>query len=79
MTITITITKEFSLKDFEFWGPAAANIAKLTDEEINTLDAIMDDSGIFHDETEINDYIAYEDEEWRDILEISDEEWESRF
>lgn len=67
----MTITYETSLKDFEFWGPARENAAKLTDEELETLEEYFDEPT---NQTELNDQFAYYFEEICDILGLTEEE-----
>lgn len=62
------IYKEENLTNFEFWSGAKDTVKYLTDEEIETIENILEDSypdGM--DETEINDFFWFEDEtiaEW---------------
>lgn len=62
------IYTEESLRNFEFWSRARDTVEYLTDEELNTIEAILEDSypdGM--DETDINDLFWFEDDliaEW---------------
>lgn len=62
------ITSEKSLRDFEFWSGAKETVKYLTDEELDTIEEILEDcypEGM--DETAINDFFWFEDEtiaEW---------------
>lgn len=62
------ITSEKSLRDFEFWSGAKETVKYLTDEELDTIEEILEDcypDGM--DETTINDFFWFEDEtiaEW---------------
>lgn len=75
------LVKEVSLKDFEFWGGAAKFAAKLTEEELETVEEILEElenDGDEHwfTETDLNDLFWFEQDvicEWLDITE--DEVW----
>lgn len=69
----MTITKEISLKDFEFWGYARENVKKLTTEELDMLEDYFSDEGSFN-ETELNDIFAFDFENVCDILGLTEEE-----
>lgn len=62
------IYTEQSLIYFEFWAGAKDTVKYLTDEELNTIEAILEDTypeGI--DETTLNDFFWFEDDtiaEW---------------
>lgn len=62
------ITSEKSLRDFEFWSGAKETVKYLTDEELDTIEEILEDcypDGM--DETTVNDFFWFEDEtiaEW---------------
>ena len=62
----MTMTIEKSLKDFRFWGGAATNAAKLTPDELDTLESMLEDS-IGDDEpwsiTEVNDFMWFDFED----------------
>ena len=64
----MTITSEKSLREFDFWGGAPQTVKYLTDEELDTIEAILEDcypEGM--DETAINDFFWFEDDtiaEW---------------
>ena len=54
--MTMTIEKE--LRDFHFWGGAAINAAKLTPEELDRLESVIEEYSDGRDPwttTEIND------------------------
>lgn len=60
----MTITTEKSLRSFEFWGGALATVKYLTDEELDTIEEILDEinpEGL--SETEINDTFWFGDDE----------------
>lgn len=67
----MTMTIEKKLKDFDFWGGAAANAAKLTSDELDQLEEMLE-SCIGNDEpwstTEVNDWM------WFDFEDVC-EEW----
>lgn len=62
------IYKEKSLRNFEFWSGAKDTVKYLTDEELDQVEAMLEESnpdGM--DETEINDFFWFEDDtiaEW---------------
>lgn len=62
------ITSEKSLREFEFWSGAKETVKYLTDEELDTIETILEDcypEGM--DETAINDFFWFEDDtiaEW---------------
>ena len=62
------IYTEKSLKDFDFWSGAKDTVKYLTEDEINLIETILEDSfpeGM--DETEINDFFWFENDtiaEW---------------
>lgn len=56
------IYTENSLRDFEFWSGAKDTVKYLTDDELDTIEAILED--IYPDgmsETQINDIFWFED------------------
>lgn len=64
----MTITSEKSLRDFEFWSGAKETVKYLTMQELDTIEAILED--LFPDgmnETELNDLFWFDDDtiaEW---------------
>ena len=70
------IYTEKSLKDFDFWSGAKDTVKYLTEDEINLIETILEDSfpdGM--DETEINDFFWFEDDtiaEWLGYLSFDD-------
>lgn len=62
------IYSEKSLRNFDFWSGAKSTVAYLTDEELDTIESILDDcnpDGM--DETELNDFFWFEEDtiaEW---------------
>ena len=67
----MTMTIEKKLRDFHFWSGAATNAAKLTPEELDTLESqleeINDEREIIWSTTEINDFMWFDFEtvcEW---------------
>lgn len=80
------IYTETSLRDFEFWAGAVDTVGYLTSEELDEIEAILEDTypeGM--DETEINDFFWFEDDtiaEWlgynnfEEIMHRDDEEYE---
>lgn len=72
----MTMTIEKKLRDFHFWGGAAANAAKLTPEELDTLESQLEE--IRGDDepwntTEINDIMWFQ---FEDVCEWLDLDWE---
>ena len=67
----MTLTIEKSLKDFNFWGGAVSNAAKLTLEELDRVEEILED--ILPEPlstTELNDWFWFDFEticEWLDL------------
>ena len=60
----MTITTEKSLRNFEFWGGALATVKYLTDEELDTIEGILEElnpDGL--SDTEINDTFWFGDDE----------------
>lgn len=77
------IFKEESLINFKFWSGAEDTVKYLTEDEINTIESILEDSnpdGM--SETEINDFFWFESDtiaEWlgyADFDELMDREKE---
>lgn len=70
------IYTEKSLKDFEFWSGAKDTVKYLTEDEINQIESILEDSfpeGM--SETEINDFFWFEEDtiaEWLDYQSFDD-------
>ena len=62
------IYEEKSLKDFEFWSGAKDTVKYLTDDELDTIESILEDiypEGM--EDTQINDLFWFEDDtiaEW---------------
>ena len=73
----MTMTIEKKLRDFHFWSGAAANAAKLTPEELDTLESELED---MIDEkkpwstTEINDLMWFQFEDVCEWLGLNYEE-----
>ena len=60
----MTITTEKSLRNFEFWSGALDTVKYLTDEELDTIEEIIEElnpEGL--SETEINDTFWFGDDE----------------
>ena len=66
----MTMTIEKKLRDFHFWGGAASNAAKLTPEELDRLESVIEEFADGRDPwttTEINDMFWFDFEnilEW---------------
>ena len=75
----ITVKVAMNLKGFQFWSGAKPFAEKLTDDECEILEEIIDDSfpdGI--DETTLNDMFWFEQDEIAEILGTTVEEIEAR-
>ena len=71
------IYKEESLRNFEFWSGAKKNAKEFTDEQLDQIEAILEDmypEGM--SETQINDIFWFEPETLREWLGIEEEEEE---
>ena len=67
------IYAEKSLRDFDFWSGARDTVKYLTDDELDQIEAILEDcnpDGM--DETEINDFFWFEDDTIADWLGYGD-------
>lgn len=73
----MTMTIEKKLRDFHFWSGAAINAAKLTPEELDTLESELEDM-IDEKEpwstTEINDFMWFQFEDVCEWLGLDYEE-----
>lgn len=74
----MTMTIEKSLKDFHFWGGAAANAAKLTSEELDSieeqLEELIDETSEPWSMTEVNDFFWFQFEDVCEWLGLDYEE-----
>lgn len=73
----MTITKEISLKDFDFWAGAVNTASLLTDDEFDTIEAELEDSGESWSETAINDLFWFESDYVAQALGFED--WEELY
>lgn len=70
----MTYKVEKSLKDFNFWSGAVANVKNLTDEEFDRIEEYLTEAEPLT-ETEINDFMWFEMEFWAtEILGTTEEE-----
>ena len=73
----MTMTIEKKLRDFHFWSGAASNAAKLTPEELDTLESALEDM-IDEKEpwstTEVNDLMRFQFEDVCEWLGLNYEE-----
>lgn len=63
------VTRDISLKDFDFWSGAKDTVNQLSDSELDTIESVLEDEypdGI--DETTLNDIFWFEDEFISDII-----------
>ena len=74
----MTIIKEISLKDFDFWGNAVKTRKKLTDDELDEIEEVLESNSWPLTETQLNDLFAFDTEAICDWLDISEEEWDAR-
>lgn len=71
----MTITMEKSLQHFDFWGGAAANAAKLTPSELDTVEAILEDIAAEPlSMTAVNDWFWFDFETICEWLGLEEEE-----
>lgn len=71
----MTYKVEKSLKDFDFWSGAIANAKNLTNEEFDTIESYLEESGELMTETEINDFFWFDMEFWAtEILGTTEDE-----
>jgi hypothetical protein len=62
------ITTEINIRNFEFWSGAVDTVKYLTEEQLDTIEVVLEDvylDGI--DETELNDFFWFEEDtiaEW---------------
>ena len=67
------VYQEQSLQNFEFWGGASDTINALTYEQINTIEAILEDlypDGL--DATTLNDIFRFEEDWLAELLGFED-------
>lgn len=67
------VYSEINLRDFEFWSGAKSNAETLTDEQLDMVESILEDSfpdGM--DETQINDIFWFDFDTIREWLGIED-------
>lgn len=67
----MTITYETTLENFEFWGMARENAAKLTKDELATLEELLE--GKTWNRTELNDLFAYYFDQVCEMLGLDEE------
>jgi len=71
----MTMTIEKKLRDFTFWGGAAANAAKLTDDELDQLEEFIEELDMEPwTVTEVNDAFWFDFENLCDWLDLNYEE-----
>jgi len=73
------VTKEVSLSEFEFWGSAKINREHLTTKELDTIEDCISEDDTQWSETEVNDFISFDEEIWLEWIGVSQEEWDARF
>jgi hypothetical protein len=72
----MTIKKEVSLQEFDFWGGAADFAHQLTSQELDTIEETLEDAYGYEipTETEVNDIFWFEQDWVADILGTTVEE-----
>ena len=74
----MTMTIEKKLRDFRFWSGAASNAAKLTPEELDEIEARLEELKDYNEEpwstTEINDIFWFQMEDICEWLGLDYEE-----
>lgn len=74
----MTMTIEKKLRDFHFWAGAASNAAKLTPEELDNIEAqleeLIDETSEPWSTTEINDFFWFQFEDVCEWLGLDYEE-----
>jgi len=68
------ITKNINLTDFEFWSGAKTFADKLTYNELNSIQDILEDENTNFTETEINDLFWFDDEYICELLNLDIDE-----
>lgn len=69
------IYSEKSLRNFGFWSGAEENASKLTSEQLDTVESMMEEiQPDGWDETEINDFFWFDFDTIKEWLGITDEE-----
>lgn len=75
----MTYKCEKALRDFDFWAGAAVRARRLTPEQLNIIEKNLEE--MYGDEmpyeTDINDFIWFEEETYLPWLDISEEEWDA--
>lgn len=66
------IYKEESLTNFDFWSGAKDTVKHLTSQELEQIEAILEEQGIEWSDTEINDYFWFETDTIAEILGYND-------
>lgn len=69
---------EKALSDFQFWGGAKAVAARLTADELDTIDNYLSEISATLTETEINDEFWFNTNLLLEILEIDEETFWNR-
>ena len=71
------IYREESLVDFEFWGGAVAVATRLTDDELYTIESMLEDTEENFSDVQINDFFWFDTEIICDWLGIDEDKfWE---
>lgn len=70
----MTIKKEISLRDFEFWAGAKQWATLLKPEELDRVEWFLEACAEEWTETEINDFLWFNTEEWMELLDVTEDE-----
>ena len=71
----MTMTIEKNLRDFHFWAGAATNAAKLTPEELDQIEEVIESAGLEPwSTTEVNDAFWFDFENLCDWIDLDYEE-----
>lgn len=66
------VYKEVSLRDFEFWSGARDRVKYLTDEELDTIEAMLEECNESMSETDVNDFFWFDENTVAEWLGYSD-------
>ena len=64
----MTIRKEISLQEFEFWSGAKTFAEKLTTEELDTIESFLEDMNAMLTETQLNDFFWFDSDYIAELL-----------
>lgn len=64
----MTIKKEISLREFEFWSGAKTFAEKLTNDELDTIESFLEDMDAMLTETQLNDFFWFDSDQIAELL-----------